>query len=184
MTTEGTLVPGIPKHYIRILPVDVDDPVPVEDPNRGTLALANQPPGDPRQFPAKEIVDGGFLELVRYGIRRADDPIIADSVRVLDAVLRVDTPSGPCWRRYNHDGYGQREDGGPFVGYGRGRAWPLLTGERGHYELAAGRSASPYLRALGGFASPPSSCPSRSGTNRTGRRSSCSSGGPPAPPGR
>ncbi len=154
VTTEGTLVPGIPRHYIRILPVDVDDPVPVEDPNRGTLALANQPPGDPRQFPAKEIVDGGFLELVRYGIRRADDPIIADSVRVLDAVLRVDTPSGPCWRRYNHDGYGQREDGGPFVGYGRGRAWPLLTGERGHYELAAGRSASPYLRALGGFASP------------------------------
>ena len=154
VTTEGTLVPGIPKHFIRILPVGVDDPFPLEDPNLGNLRLANQPPGSPLDFPAKEIVDGGFLELVRYGVRRADDPVIVDSVRVLDAVLKVDTPSGLCWRRYNNDGYGQRADGGPFVGYGKGRAWPLLTGERGHYELAAGRSPSPYLRALGGFASP------------------------------
>ena len=69
---------------------------------------------------------------------------------MLDAVLKVDTPNGPCWRRYNHDGYGQREDGGPFVGYGKGRAWPLLTGERGYYELAAGQAPGPYLRALEG----------------------------------
>jgi len=111
---------------------------------------SGQPPGLPGQGDRRR----GFLELVRYGVRRADDPVIVDSVRVLDAILKVDTPSGPCWRRYNNDGYGQRADGGPFVGYGQGRAWPLLTGERGHYELAAGRSPSPYLRALGGFASP------------------------------
>ena len=154
VTTEGTLVPGIPRHYIRILPADVNDPFPPEDPNRGILALANQPPGSRWRFPGKEIVDGGFLELVRYGIRKADDPVIVDSVRVLDAVLKVDTPNGPCWRRYNHDGYGQRADGGPFVGYGKGRAWPLLTGERGHYELAAGRPPGPYLQAMEGFASP------------------------------
>jgi glucoamylase len=154
VTTEGTLVPGIPRHYIRILPVDVGNPCPDEDPNRGFLGLANRPPGTPWKFPAKEIIDGGFLELVRYGIRKADDPIIVDSLRVLDAVLKVDTPNGPCWRRYNHDGYGQRGDGGPFVGYGKGRAWPLLTGERGHYELAAGRAPGPYLQALEGFASP------------------------------
>ena len=154
VTTEGTLVPGIPRHYIRILPVDVVNPCPVEDPNRGFVGLANRPPGTPWEFPAKEIVDGGFLELVRYGIRKADDPLIVDSLRVLDAVLKVDTPDGPCWRRYNHDGYGQGEDGGPFVGYGKGRAWPLLTGERGHYELAAGRPPGPYLRAMEGFASP------------------------------
>jgi len=153
-TTEGTLVPGISRHYIRILPVDVNDPFPHEDPSLGFLALANRPPGTPWKFPAKEIVDGGFLELVRYGIRGADDPVVVDSVRVLDAVLKVDTPHGPCWRRYNHDGYGQREDGGPFEGYGKGRAWPLLTGERGHYELTAGRDPGPYLRALEGFASP------------------------------
>ena len=31
---------------------------------------------------------------------------------------------------------------------GRGRAWPLLTGERGHYELAAGHDPLPYLEAM------------------------------------
>jgi GH15 family glucan-1,4-alpha-glucosidase len=62
---------------------------------------------------------------------------------VIDHVLKVDTPIGPCWRRYNHDGYGQRHDGGPYLGWGQGRAWPLLSGERAHYELAAGRDVNP-----------------------------------------
>lgn len=154
VTQHGTLVPGHPRHYIRILPTAVGDPSPVLDPDSAVLSLANQPPGAPAGFPAREIVDAGFLELVRYGIRRADDPTIVDSVAVVDAVLKVDTPLGPCWRRYNHDGYGQRDDGGPYVGWGRGRAWPLLTGERGHFELAAGRDAVPYLHALERFASP------------------------------
>ena len=72
----------------------------------------------------------------------------------MDATLKVDTPSGKCWRRYNNDGYGQREDGGPFVGSGKGRGWPLLTGERGHYELASGKDARQYVRWLEGFATP------------------------------
>jgi len=152
VTTEGTLVPGISRHYIRIRPVTIGDPQPDEDPNRGVLRVANQPPGAASEFPANVIVDGGFLELVRYGIRDPGDPIIVDSLRVVDALLKVDTPHGPCWRRYNHDGYGQRPDGGPYEGWGQGRAWPLLTGERGHYELAAGRSAEPFIRALEGFA--------------------------------
>jgi glucoamylase len=71
---------------------------------------------------------------------------------VIDAVLKTDFPAGPCWRRYTHDGYGQRDDGGPFLGWGRGRPWPLLTGERGHYELAAGRDPTPYLQAMERFA--------------------------------
>jgi glucoamylase len=150
VTTQGTLVPGISRHYIRINPADIGHCAD-EDPNCGTLFLANQPPGDRVQFPAKEIVDAGFLELVRYGVRGADDAIIQDSVRMVDAVLKVDTPFGPCWRRYNHDGYGQREDGGSFKYWGTGRAWPLLTGERGHYELARGRDTGPYLRALEKF---------------------------------
>jgi len=150
VTTEGTLVPGIRRHYIRVNPassVDCAD----EDPNCGTLVLANQPPGTRNEFPAKEIVDAGFLELVRYGIRSANDPIIKDSLRVVDAVLKVETLNGPAWRRYNHDGYGQREDGSSYSGWGKGRPWPLLTGERGHYEIAAGRDATPYLRALENF---------------------------------
>lgn len=152
VTSEGTLVPGIPRHYIRIHPVAIGDVHPDEDPDQGVLRLTNQPPDGPVDVAAKDVVDSGFLELVRYGIRRPDDPLIADTVRVVDAVLKVDTPAGPCWRRYNYDGYGQRPDGGPYQGWGRGRAWPLLTGERGHYELAAGRSAEPYIRALEGFA--------------------------------
>jgi glucoamylase len=154
VTSEGTLLPGVKRHYIRILPVSIHDTCPDEDPNDGMLALANRPPGSPWEFPAREIVDAGFLELVRYGIRRSDDPLILDSLRVVDAVLKVETPFGPCWRRYNHDGYGQREDGEPFQGWGQGRAWPLLTGERGHYELAAGgRDVRPFVRAMEGFAS-------------------------------
>ncbi|HWW13589.1 MAG TPA: glycoside hydrolase family 15 protein, partial [Candidatus Dormibacteraeota bacterium] len=127
VTTEGTLVPGIRRHYIRVNPASAPDCAD-EDANCGTLVLANQPPGARHEFPAKEIVDGGFLELVRYGIRSADDPIIKDSLRVVDAVLKVDTSYGPAWRRYNHDGYGQREDGSSYGGWGKGRPWPLLTG--------------------------------------------------------
>jgi glucoamylase len=153
VTTQGALVPEIKRHYIRIHPVNIHDPKPVEDPNSGILAIANRPPGAQWQFPAKDIVDAGFLELVRYGIRKPRDPIIEDSLRVVDATLKVNTPFGPCWHRYNHDGYGQREDGGPFQGWGKGRAWPLLTGERGHYEFAAGRDVRPFIRAMEGFAS-------------------------------
>ena len=151
VTTQGTLVPGITRHYIRINPADINKCAD-EDPNYGTVTLANQPPGARSEFPAKEIIDAGFLELVRYGIRDADDPIVQDSIRVVDAVLRVNTPFGPCWRRYNHDGYGQRDDGGSYASWGTGRPWPLLTGERGHYEIAAGRDAGPYLRSLEKFA--------------------------------
>ena len=153
VTTEGTLLPDIKRHYIRIHPVDINDVCPNEDPNQGNLVLTNRPPGTPWALPAEEIVDAGFLELVRYGIRNPDDPIIVDSLRVVDALLKVETPYGPCWHRYNHDGYGQREDGLGYQGWGRGRAWPLLTGERGHYELAAGRDVAGFLRAMEGFAS-------------------------------
>lgn len=151
VTTEGTLVPGIPRHYIRILPADVSNPTCDENPNQAQVQIKNQPPGAPYVFPAKDVVDGGFLELVRYGIRPPLDPLIVDSVEVIDRVLRVELPEGPCWRRYNHDGYGQCDDGGPFLGYGRGHPWPLLTGERGHYELAAGRDARRFLHALERF---------------------------------
>ena len=152
MTTEGSLVPDIRRHFIRIHPADANDPQPDEDANHGVLELRNQPPAAAAAFPAKEIVDAGFLELVRYGIRQPGDPLIEDSLRVVDAFLKVDTPCGPCWRRYNHDGYGQRKDGGPYQGWGYGHAWPLLTGERGHYELAAGRDVRPFVRAMESFA--------------------------------
>ena len=126
VTTRGTLVPGISRHYIRINPGDINHCAD-EDPNCGTVVLANRPPGTRYQFPANDIVDAGFLELVRYGVRSADDSTVQDSIRVVDAVLKVETPYGPSWRRYNHDGYGQRDDGTSYSDWGAGRPWPLLT---------------------------------------------------------
>ncbi|MDE2237130.1 MAG: glucan 1,4-alpha-glucosidase, partial [Elusimicrobia bacterium] len=152
VTSRGTLAPGIARHYIRILPADPSGDA-SEDPDTAILALKNVPPGQPSRFPAREIVDAGFLELVRYGLRRAGSALLEDSLRVVDSALKVQTPVGPCWRRYTHDGYGQKPDGGPFTGWGLGRPWPLLAGERGHYELAAGRDPGACLRALEGFAS-------------------------------
>lgn len=94
------------------------------------------------------------LTLVRFGLRVPDDPRILDTVKVIDALLKVETPNGPAWHRYNDDGYGAHEDGTPFDGTGIGRAWPLLTGERAHYELAAGHRevAEKLLQTLEAFA--------------------------------
>jgi glucoamylase len=152
-TDDGVLLPGVRRHYMRIRPPAQGEPFHNPNVPSGCLMLANREPGEKNVFDAREIIDGGFLELVRYGIRRADDPLIVDSVKVVDHVLKIETPNGTCWRRYNHDGYGQRKDGGPYMGWGQGRAWPLLGGERGHYEIAAGRDAKPYLRALEHFSS-------------------------------
>jgi glucoamylase len=154
VTTSGSLHPEVPRHFVRIAPADVSDPTHRADPDGAVLEIRNRGPEEEFRFPARDVVDAGFLELVRYGIRRGGDPLFEDSLRVVDHVLRVETPRGPAWRRYNHDGYGQAEGGGPFRGHGRGRPWPLLTGERGHYELAAGRDAAPFLRALEGFSRP------------------------------
>jgi len=152
VTSQGFLVPGIRRHYVRINPVAPGDPEADEDPDHGLVLVHNRQPGDRTMFPAAEIVDGGFLELVRYGIRQAGDPLMEDSLKVIDAVLKSDFPAGPCWRRYTHDSYGQRDDGGAFDLWGVGRPWPLLTGERGHYELAAGRDPRPHLLAMERFA--------------------------------
>lgn len=97
---------------------------------------------------AAEQVGVDFLQLVRFGLRRADDPLIVDSIHVVDSLLKVDTPSGPSWHRYNGDGYGEHADGTGFDGVGQGRAWPLLTGERGHYALMSGQDPLPYLEAM------------------------------------
>jgi glucoamylase len=148
VTTKGELVEGFPRHYIRINPADPEFPDPHADPNTTTLDVAN---GGGSQ-PARNVVGGDFLHLVRLGIRAADDPIILDSIKVIDRVLKRDLPQGPCWRRYNHDGYGQKADGRGFDGTGIGRSWPILTGERGHYEVAAGHDPKPYLSAMEKFA--------------------------------
>lgn len=146
-TTRGTLVPGTPRHYIRITPADPANPRGVAAPDTAAIALAN----GGGTHPARDIVSGDFLQLVRLGVRHARDPLVVDSVRVVDALLKRTVPQGPCWRRYNFDGYGQKQDGQAYDGVGRGGSWPLLTGERGLYELALGRDPMPLLEALAAF---------------------------------
>ncbi len=113
------------------------------------MPIKNRPPGETDQ-PAEAIVSPDALALVRFGLRAADDPRIVDTVKVIDAQLRCDLPQGPVWYRYTGDGYGEHADGAPFDGTGQGRPWPLLAGERAHYELAAGRKdrAASLLRTF------------------------------------
>ena len=148
VTTEGELVEGLPRHYIRINPADPVAPDPHADPNKTIIQLAN----GGGIHPARNVVGGDFLHLVRFGIRKPDDAIVRDSIEVIDGVLKRELPQGPGWRRYNHDGYGQKDDGSAFDGTGVGRCWPILTGERGHYELAAGRDSKPFIRSMEDFA--------------------------------
>jgi glucoamylase len=152
VTTEGRLHPDVQTHFIRVNPTrSAADNL---DPDTAKVFIANRPPDAVSVFEARDIVDAGFLELVRYGIYTADNPLIVNSLKVIDHVLKVETSLGPVWRRYNNDGYGQQADGGPFVKHGVGRPWPLLTGERAHYELAAGKDVSMYVKAIESFASP------------------------------
>lgn len=148
VTNCGELVKEIPRHYIRITPADQKQAVASPDPDHAEIFLAN----GGGKHPARNIVGGDFLQLVRLGVRAADDPLVVDSLAVIDRVLKRDLPQGPCWRRYNHDGYGQKADGSAFDGTGEGRCWPMLAGERGHYELAAGRNPLPFVEAMEQFA--------------------------------
>jgi glucan 1,4-alpha-glucosidase len=126
-----------PRYFIRLSPNGV--------PNSGEkMVLKN----DAGTWDEREIVDGGILKLVRLGIRPPNDAVIADSVKVVDSVIGVDTPEGPGWYRYTHDGYGEHANGEPYDGSGIGRLWPLLTGERGEYELANGRDVTPYFDTM------------------------------------
>ena len=134
---------GIPGYYVRVAPADaLHDRAAL----RNALPIRNQAI-DP-DLPADAQVGVDFLQLVRFGLRAPDDPMVLGTITLVDALLKVDTPNGPSWHRYNDDGYGEHDDGSAYDGTGRGRAWPLLTGERAHYELAAGRDPLPLLQAM------------------------------------
>jgi len=126
----------------------------------------------------KDIVDGGFLELVRFGIRPASDEAVLSSLPELDEKIRIDLPGvGPAWRRYLHDRYNYADDTGAQT---EGMLWPFLTGERGHFELqlarersqatgskpgsgedltAARAAVAPYVRAMERMATPTAMLP-------------------------
>lgn len=147
VTHRGELVPGKPRHYVRITPADPKQAAASPDPDNAEFYVAN----GGGKHPARNIVGGDFLHLVRLGVRAADDLLIVESLAVIDQVIKRDLPQGPGWRRYNHDGYGEKADGSAYDGTGEGRCWPILTGERGHYELAAGRDPLPFVAAMEKF---------------------------------
>ena len=113
----------------------------------------------PRQVDQREIVDNSFLQLVLFGIKPWNDQTVLNSLLVGDTTsaypLAVTTPSGTAWHRFTYDGYGEQPNGDDWdlffdnpQGQTRGRLWPLLAGERGEYELIAGRDARPRLRTI------------------------------------
>lgn len=122
---------SIKAHYVRIAPPEV---IQDRDALNRVITVNNRDPQP--ALTASEHISLDFLQLVRYGLRLPDDPLIRDSLSLADHLLKIETPNGPAWYRYNEDGYGEHTDGRPFDGTGRGRPWPLLAGERGHYELA------------------------------------------------
>jgi len=141
---------GVEGYYVRIAPPEVAESA---SPIAGFVPIKNRPLGASSE-PATHIISPDALALVRFGLRAPNDARIVNTVLAIDALLKVNTPNGPAWHRYNDDGYGEHADGTPFDGTGQGRAWPLLTGERAHYELAAGRqeAAEKLLHALEAFA--------------------------------
>jgi len=136
---------GVEGYYIRINPSGL----PAKEVKDKYINLKNHK-GKDGKILLGNLISVDALALVRFGLRAADDPHILNTLKVIDAKLKVDTPSGPCWHRYNNDGYGEHVDGSPYDGTGIGRAWPLLTGERGHYEIAAGniKTAIALLKAM------------------------------------
>jgi glucoamylase len=126
----------------------------------------NQSPNDSYQisfqegsFYAHDIVDFGFLDLVRLGERLPTDSNVSISLSPSasasdgNSPVQVTMSNGDiCFHRYDHDNYGESNTnctGGPANGPNRfGRPWPVLSGERGEYELANGRAAAVYLQSM------------------------------------
>ncbi|QCC51370.1 glycoside hydrolase family 15 protein [Halapricum salinum] len=112
-------------------------------PDEHTMRTHNNAGGT---FDEREVIDGGFLELVRLGVKPHDDPVVQNSLVEYDDTIMVETPNGPGWYRYSGDGYGEKDGsewfraGVPWATdmRGQGRLWPIFTGERGEYELLRG----------------------------------------------
>ena len=152
-------------YYVRI---GAFDPRGTSSPTAGWVAIKNRPAAESRAQ-ASHIVSPDALALVRFGLRSPHDQRILDTVEVIDRTLRTELPQGPAWRRYTDDGYGEHADGSPYDGTGVGRPWPLLTGERAHYELARGdhSTAERLAATMASFAACVACSQSRCGMDRT-----------------
>ncbi len=158
-TTNGPYAPR--PYYLRVTKPVSDAPGAQPNPDAGTRYELgdNFIRGDDKTVDQREIVDNSFLGLVLFGVRAWNDQTVLNSLKVGDETsaypLKVVTPSGPVWHRFTFDGYGEQANGNDWDLFfdnpqrqTRGRLWPLLTGERGEYELLAGGSADPYLNTI------------------------------------
>jgi glucoamylase len=102
----------------------------------------------------RTVVDPSFLELVRLGVRAPAAADITSTIGVVNTELQANTPEGPIWHRYDFDGYGETASGGDYTGAGVGNPWPVLTGERGEYDVADGNltGAQSMLQTMAGAA--------------------------------
>ena len=150
VTDNGPFVsPTVPSYFIRI---DQNG-----DPNSpGSVNLGN---GSLTGVDQRSVIDAGFLDLVRLGVLSPNDPTVKSSLTVVDDILERSTPSGVGFYRYginateSVDGYGDcyqpsgsscTTPGAPWppTDTGTGHLWPVLSGERGEYELAAADPSS------------------------------------------
>jgi glucoamylase len=162
---------GSGKYYVRINPASKSGAVSLSSPgSSGSGPQSYEPtsyPDSGQSFLVKNgggmqderaVVDGGFLELVRMGVKRANDPTIVGTLAAYDAVLAMNVKdSDQAWFRYNFDGYGEHNDGSNFDGTGVARAWPIFTAERGMFSIASsgvGSSGTAYLNAVKSYATP------------------------------
>ncbi len=136
---------GVDGFYVRIAPPSPDREW------RGRIDVGKQRPNDVKP---KSLVGMEYLYLPRLGLRHANDFRIQNTLKVSEAVLRVETPSGVAYHRYDDDAYGEHDDGRPFDGNGIGRAWPLLAGERGHFDVLLGQDPLPYLETMARMTGP------------------------------
>ncbi|MGC8558995.1 MAG: glycoside hydrolase family 15 protein, partial [Nitrososphaeria archaeon] len=130
-------------YYMRIAPKDVM----VHQGAKAEHIFIKNRTKDPN-LPAMDQIATDFLQLCRYGLRDPKDFHITESIKAIDKILKIDTPSGPVWHRYNGDGYGEHSDGSAFDGSGIGRGWPLLVGERGHYAILNGENPMLYINTM------------------------------------
>jgi len=102
----------------------------------------------------RTVVDPSFLELVRLGVKAPGATEITNSLSAVDSQIEVAAPEGPVWHRYRFDGYGETASGGDYTGSGVGNPWPVLSGERGEYDVADGNlsGAQSMLQTMAGAA--------------------------------
>jgi glucoamylase len=127
-TTSGPIGNG--SYYVRITPN--------ANPNASDAINISNGGGS---WDQRAIVDQGFLELSRLGVKPASSTQITNSLAAVDATIRTNIPGyGSYFNRYNHDGYGETSTGADYTGAGVGRPWPVLSGERGEYDVEVGNA--------------------------------------------